>query len=43
VVSSEVTVIAPDAASSAAIGANPLDPSTRGPAAHAGREQGAAA
>jgi NTE family protein len=39
----EVTVIAPDAASSAAIGANPLDPATRGPAAHAGRKQGAAA
>jgi NTE family protein len=37
-----VTVIVPDAASAAAIGANPLDPATRTPAANAGREQGRA-
>lgn len=37
---SDVTVIAPDQASAAAIGVNPLDPSTRGPAAEAGRAQG---
>jgi NTE family protein len=39
---SEVTVLAPDAASVAAIGPNPLDPATRTPAARAGREQGRA-
>jgi len=39
---SEVTVVAPDQASAAAIGANPLDPATRDPAARAGREQGRA-
>ena len=39
---SAVTVIAPDAASAAAMGANPLDPATRAPAAHAGRAQGRA-
>ena len=38
----EVTVIVPDAASAAAVGANPLDPSTRTPAAQAGRAQGRA-
>jgi NTE family protein len=38
----EVTVIAPDHASAAAIGANPLDPSTRAPAAQAGLAQGQA-
>ena len=38
----EVAVIAPDEASVAAIGANPLDPATRAPAAFAGRAQGAA-
>jgi NTE family protein len=38
----EVTVIVPDAASVAAVGANPLDPSTRTPAAQAGRAQGQA-
>ena len=38
----EVAVIAPDEASVAAIGANPLDPATRAPAAPAGRAQGAA-
>ena len=38
----EVTVIAPDEASLAAIGANPLDPATRTPAAVAGRAQGVA-
>ncbi len=38
----EVTLIMPDEASRAAIGANPLDPATRGPAADAGRAQGAA-
>ena len=37
---SEVTVVAPDEASAAAIGANPLDPATRVPAAEAGRAQG---
>lgn len=37
---SAVTVIAPDAASVAAIGLNPLDPATRIPAAQAGRAQG---
>ena len=37
-----VTVHAPDAASLAAIGANPLDPKARAPAAHAGRAQGRA-
>jgi NTE family protein len=39
---SVVTVIVPDAASAAAIGANPLDPATRTPAAKAGRAQGQA-
>ena len=39
---SHVTVIAPDPASAAAIGANPLDPGTRAPAARAGLAQGAA-
>jgi NTE family protein len=39
---SEVTVLAPDAASVAAIGPNPLDPATRTPAARAGRAQGRA-
>jgi NTE family protein len=38
----DVTVIAPDGASAAAIGANPLDPATRGPAAEAGLAQGRA-
>jgi NTE family protein len=38
----EVTLITPDEASIAAIGANPLDPATRTPAAEAGRAQGAA-
>lgn len=38
----EVTVISPDARSLAAIGANPLDPGTRTPAAQAGRAQGQA-
>jgi NTE family protein len=37
-----VTVVSPDAASVAAIGANPLDPATRVPAATAGRAQGRA-
>jgi NTE family protein len=37
-----VTVIVPDQASAAAMGANPLDPDTRAPAAHAGRAQGRA-
>jgi len=37
-----VAVIAPDEASVAAIGVNSLDPATRGPAAFAGRAQGAA-
>ena len=36
----EVAVVEPDEASLAAIGANPLDPSTRNPAAEAGRGQG---
>jgi NTE family protein len=39
---SQVSVIVPDQASLAAIGANPLDPSTRGPAAQAGLAQGQA-
>lgn len=39
---SEVTVMAPDQPSAAAIGANPLDPGTRVPAAEAGRAQGRA-
>jgi NTE family protein len=39
---SDVTVIAPDAASAAAMGANPLDPATRIPASNAGRAQGRA-
>jgi NTE family protein len=34
-----VTVLTPDAASAAAIGANPLDPGTRTPAAQAGLAQ----
>ncbi|VVJ23762.1 probably phosphoesterase [Amycolatopsis camponoti] len=38
----EVTLVAPDEASVAAIGENPLDPATRRPAAEAGRAQGAA-
>ncbi|MEV6879016.1 patatin-like phospholipase family protein [Amycolatopsis sp. NPDC051128] len=38
----EVALITPDEASVAAIGQNPLDPSTRTPAAEAGRAQGAA-
>jgi NTE family protein len=38
----EVTVIVPDQASAGAIGANPLDPGTRTPAAQAGRAQGQA-
>jgi len=37
---SQVTVIAPDQASVAALGINPLDPATRIPAARAGRAQG---
>ncbi|WP_256640256.1 patatin-like phospholipase family protein [Streptomyces murinus] len=36
----EVLVVGPDDASAAAIGANPLDPATREPAARAGRAQG---
>jgi NTE family protein len=36
----EVAVVEPDEASRGAIGANPLDPSTRRPAAEAGRAQG---
>jgi len=36
----EVAIVEPDEASLAAIGANPLDPSTRKPAAEAGRTQG---
>ncbi|MFJ9833917.1 patatin-like phospholipase family protein [Streptomyces sp. NPDC101169] len=36
----EVVVVAPDEAALAAIGDNPLDPGTRGPAAEAGRAQG---
>jgi NTE family protein len=39
---SDVAVIVPDAASAAAIGANPLDPATRTPASNAGRAQGQA-
>jgi len=39
---SAVTVIAPDTASAAAMGGNPLDPATRVPAAQAGRAQGRA-
>jgi NTE family protein len=39
---STVFVIKPDEASLAAAGTNPLDPATAGPAARAGREQGAA-
>ncbi|MFG2261787.1 patatin-like phospholipase family protein [Streptomyces sp. NPDC048720] len=38
----EVVVVAPDEAALAAIGDNPLDPGTRGPAAEAGRAQGRA-
>ncbi|WP_328446262.1 MULTISPECIES: patatin-like phospholipase family protein [unclassified Amycolatopsis] len=38
----EIAVISPDEASVAAIGQNPLDPSTRTPAAEAGRAQGTA-
>lgn len=38
----QVTVVVPDAASAAAMGANPLDPATRGPAARAGLAQGEA-
>jgi NTE family protein len=38
--SGEVAIVAPDEAARAAIGANPLDPSARGPAAVAGRAQG---
>jgi NTE family protein len=37
---SQVLVIAPDAASTTAIGLNPLDPATRQPSALAGRLQG---
>jgi NTE family protein len=36
----QVLVIAPDAASTTAIGLNPLDPETRQPSALAGRTQG---
>jgi NTE family protein len=36
----EVAIVEPDEASLTAIGANPLDPSTRKPAAEAGRTQG---
>lgn len=39
---SRVAVVEPDDASRAAIGVNPLDPGTRGPAAAAGRAQGRA-
>ncbi|MER6035241.1 patatin-like phospholipase family protein [Streptomyces sp. NPDC001835] len=38
----EVVVVAPDEAALTAIGDNPLDPGTRGPAAEAGRAQGRA-
>ncbi|MFJ3212553.1 patatin-like phospholipase family protein [Streptomyces flaveolus] len=38
----DVAIVGPDNASLAAIGANPLDPSTREPAAEAGRAQGRA-
>jgi len=41
-VGADVAIIEPDEASLAAIGANPLDPSTRTPAAEAGRAQGRA-
>ncbi len=37
---SQVLVIAPDTASTTAIGMNPLDPATRQPSAQAGRAQG---
>jgi NTE family protein len=37
---SSVVVMVPDARSKAAIGTNPLDPTTRAPAVEAGREQG---
>jgi NTE family protein len=37
---SRVAVVVPDTPSRAAIGTNPLDPTTRGPAVRAGREQG---
>jgi NTE family protein len=36
----EVAIVEPDEASAVAIGANPLDPATRKPAAEAGRAQG---
>ncbi len=36
----QVAIIAPDEASQAAVGPNPLDPARRAPAAQAGREQG---
>lgn len=36
----QAAIIEPDEASRAAAGANPLDPSTRKPAAEAGRAQG---
>jgi NTE family protein len=39
---SEVVVVSPDEGSASAIGANPLDPATRTPAAVAGRAQGQA-
>jgi NTE family protein len=39
---SAVTILVPDAASAVAIGANPLDPATRTPAAQAGLTQGRA-
>lgn len=37
---SSVEIVCPDEGSVAAMGPNPLDPSVRAPAAHAGREQG---
>jgi len=37
-----VLVLAADAEALAAVGANPLDPATRGPAARAGMRQGTA-
>ncbi|NUP68500.1 MAG: patatin-like phospholipase family protein [Nonomuraea sp.] len=37
---SSVEIVSPDEGSVAAMGPNPLDPSVRAPAAHAGREQG---
>ncbi|MFI7696866.1 patatin-like phospholipase family protein [Nonomuraea sp. NPDC049655] len=37
---SAVEVVSPDEGAVAAMGANPLDPAVRSPAAHAGREQG---